>query len=60
MLITSRPEILIRLRFRAISESVYKDFVLHEIPAAIIRYNITIFLKHELDKIKEDFLLLFN
>ena len=58
MLITSRPEVLIRLRFRAISESVHEDFVLHKIPVAIIRYDITVFLRHELGKIREEFAIL--
>ena len=36
VLITSRPEVPIRLGFHAISGSVHEDFVLHEIPVAIM------------------------
>ena len=60
VLITSRPEIPIRLGFRAISGSVHKDFVLHEISAAVVHHDITVFLRHELDKIKEEFPLPFD
>ena len=60
VLVTSRPEIPIRLGFRAISGSVHEDFVLHKISAAVIRHDITIFLRHELDKIKEEFSLPFD
>ena len=42
MLVISRPEISIRLGFRAISGSGHKDFMLYEISAAVIRYDITI------------------
>ena len=44
VLVTSRPETPIRLVFRAISGSVHEDFVLYEIPAAVIRHDITVFL----------------
>ena len=58
MFVTSRPEIPIRLGFRAISGSIYKDFILHEISTAVIRHNIAIFLRHELGKIREEFSIL--
>ncbi len=54
VLVTSRPEIPICLGFRAISGSVHEDFVLHEISAAVIRHDITVFLRHELGQIKEE------
>ena len=57
VLLTSRPEISIRLGFRAISGSVHEDFVLHDISAAIIRQDIAVFLRHELDKVKDEFSL---
>ncbi len=58
VLVTSRPEVPISLRFHAISGSVHEDFVLHEIPAAVIRHDITVFLRHELSKIREEFSIL--
>ena len=60
VLVTSRPEISIRLGFRNISGSMHEDFVLHDISAAIIRHDIAVFLRHELGKIKEERLLPFD
>ncbi len=60
VLVTSRPETSIHLGFRNISGSMHKNFVLHDIPAAIIRHDIAVFLKHELGKIKEERLLPFD
>ena len=60
MLIINRLEILIRLRFRAISKFIYKDFILYKIFATVIRYNITIFLRYKLSKIREEFSILSN
>ena len=60
MLVISRPESLISLGFRAISGSVHEDFVLYEISVAVICHDITTFLRHELDKIKEEFSLPFD
>lgn len=53
VLVTSRPEVSIHLGFRNVSGSMHKDFVLHDISAAIIRHDIAVFLRHELGKIKE-------
>lgn len=58
VLVTSRPEVPISLEFHAIPGSVHEDFVLHEIPAAVIRHDITVFLRHELGKIREEFSIL--
>ena len=57
VLVTSRPETSIHLGFRNISGSMHEDFVLHEIPKTVIRHDIAVFLKHELNKIKEERLL---
>jgi hypothetical protein len=51
--ITSRPEIPIRFRFRALSENVHQNFVLHNISPVIIEHDISIFIRDELKKIKE-------
>ena len=58
VLVTSRPEVPISLGFHAIPGSVHEDFVLHEIPAAVVRHDITVFLRHELGKIREEFSIL--
>ena len=36
---------------------MHEDFVRHEISAAVIRHDITVFLKHKSGKIKEECLL---
>lgn len=60
VLVTIRPESSIHLGFRDISGAMHEDFVLHDISAAIIRHDITVFLRHELGKIKEERLLPFD
>lgn len=60
VLVTSRPEPSIHLGFRDISEAMHEDFVLHEIPAAIVWHDIAVFLRRELGKIKEKRLLPFD
>ncbi|VTO88940.1 unnamed protein product [Fusarium graminearum] len=54
VLITSRPELYIRLGFRAVVGS-YQDFVLHEIPQDIIKRDIRIFFTEKLDKILKEY-----
>jgi len=50
--ITSRPETPIRFGFRAMSDKVHEDFVLHNISLPIIEHDISIFLKCELHKVQ--------
>ncbi|KAL5614412.1 uncharacterized protein BROUX77_000249 [Berkeleyomyces rouxiae] len=50
-LITSRPELPIRLGFNAV-EGTFEDLILHEIPPSIIQHDIEAFLKYELQRIK--------
>lgn len=57
VLVTSRPEIPIRLGFRAMLGNVHKDFVLYNIAPAVIRHDIAIFLRHEMDTIGNEYLL---
>ncbi|KAJ0136329.1 putative beta-glucosidase K [Fusarium oxysporum f. sp. albedinis] len=52
--ITSRPELHVRLGFRAVAGS-YQDFVLHEIPKDIIKRDIQIFFMENLNKIREEY-----
>jgi hypothetical protein len=51
--ITSRPEISIRLNFRAIPEICYYDLVLHDVSRAIVDNDISVFFKHNLGIIRE-------
>ncbi|KAF5706586.1 vegetative incompatibility het-E-1 [Fusarium mundagurra] len=55
--ITSRPELHIRLGFRAVS-GTYQDFVLHEIPNNIIERDIRTFFIEELNRIRQDYNLM--
>ncbi|KAH7125043.1 hypothetical protein B0J13DRAFT_511355, partial [Dactylonectria estremocensis] len=54
ILVTSRPELPIRLGFHAV-EGIYQDLVLHEIPSGIIEHDISVFFHHELAKIKTEY-----
>lgn len=54
VLVTSRPEIPIQLSFRAIPGNMHEDFVLHNIPLAVIQHDIAIFLRYEMKRIRDD------
>jgi hypothetical protein len=54
VLITSRPEVPIRYGFCQIPNTKQRDFILHNIEAAIVDHNISIFLKHELRLIGQE------
>ncbi|KAI1176475.1 vegetative incompatibility protein HET-E-1 [Nemania sp. FL0916] len=49
--LTSRPELPIRLGFKAV-DGEYQDLVLHEVAAPIIEHDIAEFVRHELVEIK--------
>jgi hypothetical protein len=53
--ITSRPETPIRLGFRAMSWIVYRDLALQDVCRTIIDRDISIFLRHVLGEIKDEF-----
>jgi hypothetical protein len=44
----------IRHGFGTLPGAVHEDFILHNIAQPIVKHDISIFLKHELDKIKEE------
>ncbi|KAM0293119.1 hypothetical protein ACHAPM_011720 [Fusarium culmorum] len=54
VLITSRPELPVRLGFSSIGDT-HQDFVLHQIPQRIIERDISIFLRHEFTNIRNHF-----
>jgi type II secretory pathway predicted ATPase ExeA len=54
IIVTSRPELPIRLGFVNIPQGVYQDLVLHEIPRPTIEHDISVFLKHEFGKIRNN------
>ncbi|KAH7129148.1 vegetative incompatibility protein HET-E-1 [Dactylonectria macrodidyma] len=53
-LITSRPELPIRLGFNAV-QGTYQDLVLHEIPSTIIEHDIAAYLEYELLEINKEY-----
>ncbi|KAH7490457.1 hypothetical protein FOMA001_g2259 [Fusarium oxysporum f. sp. matthiolae] len=54
VLVTSRPELPVRLGFRSI-DGAYQDLELHRIPQSIIELDISVFFHHEFAKIRENF-----
>jgi hypothetical protein len=52
--VTSRPDLPIRLGFRAI-DGHYQDLVLYEIPEPVVEHDISAFLEHELARIRDDY-----
>ena len=54
VLVTSRPDSPIRRGFQKMPENTYENLVLHDIPQATIKHDISIFLQHELSKIRDN------
>jgi hypothetical protein len=54
ILVTSRPELPIRLGFRAI-DGRYQDVILHEIAEPIIEQDISTYLQSELARIRDEY-----
>ena len=52
ILVTSRPEVPIRLGFRDMPEIIHQDLVLHDIPRSIVERDISAFVKDELRGVK--------
>ena len=57
VLITSRPEVPIRYGFSQIPKAEHCDFILHDIEAAIVNHDISIFLDTELASIGQEWAL---
>jgi hypothetical protein len=53
VLLTSRPEVPIRLGFSQVPEAEHQDFVLHNISPSIVDYDITIYLEYNLRLIRQ-------
>ncbi|GKU04331.1 hypothetical protein FLAG1_07048 [Fusarium langsethiae] len=54
VLVTSRPELPVRLGFSSIGNA-YQDLILHKIPLPIIEHDISVFLRHEFTNIRNSF-----
>jgi hypothetical protein len=52
--ITSRPEHTIVRSFYEIPNTTYLGFRLHEISLSVVNHDMSIFIRHELEKIKEE------
>ena len=57
VLVTSRSEVPIRYGFYQIPDAERRDFILHDIEAAIVDHDISIFLYHELALIGQEWSL---
>jgi hypothetical protein len=57
VLLTSRPELPIRLGFSKIALHDHKDLILHDVPKEIIEYDISLFLKRRIADIRTKRLL---
>ena len=53
IVLTSRPELHIRLGFKEMTNGTYQDMVLHEVPRTTIEHDIRLFLEHELGTIQK-------
>jgi hypothetical protein len=53
IVVTSRPELHIRLGFKEMPNGTYQDLVLHEVPRSTIEHDIQLFLEHELSSIRK-------
>jgi hypothetical protein len=54
VLVTSRPEQSIRLAFRQLLSSTYRELTLHEVAEATVEHDLFIFFRHELEKVREE------
>ncbi|KAH8205787.1 hypothetical protein TruAng_000063 [Truncatella angustata] len=52
--LTSRPELPIRLGFKAIS-GTYEDFILHEVAEPMIEHDLAVYFKCNLQRVRLDF-----
>jgi hypothetical protein len=57
IVVTSRPELHIRLGFKEMAHGTYQDLVLHEVPKSTIEHDIRLFLEHELGTIRKERML---
>ncbi|KAH0542416.1 hypothetical protein FGG08_003171 [Glutinoglossum americanum] len=53
ILVTSRPELPIRLGFKQMADGTYQDLVLHEVPKRTIEHDICLFLEYELREVQK-------
>ncbi|KAJ6154942.1 hypothetical protein N7485_013311 [Penicillium canescens] len=54
VLLTSRPELPIRLGFKKLATQDHEDLVLHEIPKEVIEHDLSLFLNYRLSEIRKE------
>jgi hypothetical protein len=54
IVVTSRPELHIRVGFKEMPNGTYQDLVLHEVSRSKIEHDIRLFLEHELGAIRKE------
>ncbi|KAF2030377.1 vegetative incompatibility protein HET-E-1, partial [Setomelanomma holmii] len=54
IVVTSRPELHIRVGFKEMPNGTYQDLVLHQVPRSTIEHDIRLFLEHELSVIRKE------
>jgi hypothetical protein len=54
VLLTSRPDLPIRMGFLKIADDDHKDFILHDIPLEVIKHDISLFFDHRLTEIRKE------
>jgi hypothetical protein len=57
IVVTSRPELHIRLGFKEMLNGTYQDLVLYEVEKRTIEHNIRLFLEYELGAIRKERML---
>ncbi|CAG8013453.1 unnamed protein product [Penicillium salamii] len=57
VLLTSRPDLPIRMGLSKIADDDHKDFVLHDIPLEVIKHDISLFFDYRLTEIRTERLL---
>jgi hypothetical protein len=60
ILVTSRPELHIRLGFTDMPNGTYQNLVLHKVPRSTIEHDIRLFLEHELGSVRKSRMLSAN
>jgi DNA-binding transcriptional ArsR family regulator len=53
VVVTSRPELHIRLGFNKMPDGTYQDLILHKVPRTTIEHDIRLFLRHKLGVIRQ-------
>ena len=53
--VTSRPELPIRLGFQEMPSVLHQDLILHDVPRSVVDSDIEIFLRYELERVRQNY-----